>query len=72
MMGDSSKVVIIEPGIVKTIDGKEYYNPERIIAGHPDDVAAYHAEQADQPIGYIDTPSGKAPIYPGESAIDAY
>ncbi len=43
MTGDSSRVTIIEPGIVKTIDGKEYFNPERIIAGHPDDVEAYHA-----------------------------
>ena len=44
MKGDSSKVVIIEPGIVKAIDGKEYYNPQRIIAGHPDDVAAWEEE----------------------------
>ena len=41
--GDATKVVIIEPGIVKAIDGKEYYNKQRIIAGHPDDVAAYKA-----------------------------
>ena len=44
MKGNSSKVVIIEPGICKTIDGKEYFNPSRIIAGYPDDVAAWHAE----------------------------
>ena len=44
--GDSSKVTIIEPGMVKTIDGKEYYNDTRIIAGSPEDVAAYHEERA--------------------------
>jgi len=44
--GNSSKVTIIEPGIVKTIDGKEYHNSQRIIAGNPDDVAAYHKERA--------------------------
>lgn len=43
MTGDSSKVTIIEPGIVKGIDGKEYYNPSRIIAGSPEDVEAYEA-----------------------------
>ena len=45
MKGDKTKVVIIEKGMVKTIDGKEYYNDTRIIAGHPDDVEAYHAAQ---------------------------
>ena len=43
-MTDSSKVVIIEPGRIKAIDGKEYYNDQRIIAGSPDDVEAYHRE----------------------------
>ena len=43
--GDSRKVTIIEPGIVKAIDGKEYYNDQRIIAGSPEDVEAYHTEQ---------------------------
>ncbi len=43
--GDSSKVIIIQPGIVKAIDGKEYYNNMRIIAGSPKDVTAYHQEQ---------------------------
>ena len=44
--GDSSKVVITEPGMVKAIDGKEYYNPSRIIAGSPADVEAWHRENA--------------------------
>lgn len=48
MKGDSSKVVIIEPGMVSTIDGKAYYNSQRIIAGHPDDVLAYHKEKAQE------------------------
>uniref|UniRef100_A0A6M3KHW0 Uncharacterized protein n=1 Tax=viral metagenome TaxID=1070528 RepID=A0A6M3KHW0_9ZZZZ len=43
--GNSKNVVIIEPGMVKTIDGKEYYNSQRIIAGSPEDVEAYHTEQ---------------------------
>lgn len=42
--GDSSKVVVIEPGIVTTIDGKKYYNEMRIIAGSPEDVEAYKIE----------------------------
>ncbi len=44
--GDSSKVIIIEPGIVKAIDGKEYYNEQRIITGNPKDVEVYHEERA--------------------------
>ena len=44
--GDSSKVVIIEPGIVEGIDGKKYWNKQRIVAGSPTDVRAYHEERA--------------------------
>ena len=54
MTKDSRKVVIIEPGIVKAIDGKEYYNDQRIIAGSPDDVEAYsqtlHRKPADEDV----------------------
>ena len=56
MTGDSSKVVITEPGMVKAIDGQEYYNPSRIIAGSPADVEAWHRENA----------------APAESFADAY
>ena len=45
MTKDSRKVVIIEPGMVKAIDGKEYYNDRRIIAGSPEDIKAYHEDK---------------------------